>query len=123
MNPQAEYPNIFQGFGQKETPYEIKLKPDSKPFSICVPKWVPIPLLGKAKKKLKEILEMGVIETGDEPMKWCDSMVIANNPGTHLCRFDTVKQKCAKESASNASGEAQWWRTTRQSHFFPEIWC
>ena len=46
-SPVQLFPQLFQELGKLEGEYEIKLKPDSKPFVISVPRRVTVPLMGK----------------------------------------------------------------------------
>ncbi|KAI3375322.1 hypothetical protein L3Q82_021813 [Scortum barcoo] len=80
-----------RGGGIKETgsqkPYTIKLKPDAKPFSLKVPRRVPLPLMGKVKKEL-EMENMGVISCVEQPTDWCCGMVVApkiDKEEVHIC--------------------------------------
>ena len=43
-SPVQLFPQLFQGLGKLEGEYEIKLRPDSKPFVISVPRRVDVPL-------------------------------------------------------------------------------
>ena len=38
------YPSLFRGFENLGDPYEIRLKPESKTFALCVPRRIAIPL-------------------------------------------------------------------------------
>lgn len=72
------YPKLCDGLGLVRKPYTIKLKPDAKPFSLKVPRRVPLPLMGKVKKELERMENLGVIEK-------------EQSGGTHLCGHDTPK--------------------------------
>ena len=56
--------------------YEIKLKPDAKPYSIFTAQKVPIPLRDKVQNELKQIEASGVISKVDQPTTWCSGMVV-----------------------------------------------
>ena len=45
-SPVQLFSQLFQGLGKLEEEYEIKLRPDSKPFVISVPRRVAVPLMG-----------------------------------------------------------------------------
>lgn len=49
------FPQMFQGLGKLEGDYEMKLKPDSKPFAISVPRRVAVPLMGKVRAELERM--------------------------------------------------------------------
>ncbi|UYV83347.1 K02A2.6-like [Cordylochernes scorpioides] len=57
VNPEREFPKLFEGLGLLEQPYHIKLKEGAKPFSIPE-----------------------VIEPVDEPTEWCARIVLAGKP-------------------------------------------
>ncbi|UYV67812.1 K02A2.6-like [Cordylochernes scorpioides] len=61
-------------------PYHIKLKEGAKPFSIPVPRRVPIPLMPKLKEQLDAMVAQEVIEPVDEPTEWCAPIVLAGKP-------------------------------------------
>ncbi|KAK7878780.1 hypothetical protein WMY93_030940 [Mugilogobius chulae] len=71
------YPRLCDGLGLVHKPYTIKLKPDAKPFSLKVPRRVPLPLMGKVKKELERMEQLGVISRVEEPTEWCCGMVVA----------------------------------------------
>ena len=71
------YPKLCEGLGRVQKPYTIKLKPDAKPFSLKVPRRVPLPLMGKVKEELARMEGLGVISRVDEPTDWCCGMVVA----------------------------------------------
>ncbi|UYV77590.1 K02A2.6-like, partial [Cordylochernes scorpioides] len=60
VNPEREFPKLFEGLGLLEQPYHIKLKEGAKPFSIPVPRRVPLPLMPNApehfQKRMSAIL-------------------------------------------------------------------
>ena len=55
MSPVQLFPQLFQGLGKLEGEYEIKLRPDSKPFVISVPGQVAVPLIGKVCAELERM--------------------------------------------------------------------
>ncbi|RXN11392.1 Transposon Ty3-G Gag-Pol poly [Labeo rohita] len=69
------YPKLCQGLGMVRQPYTIKLKPNVTPFSLATPRRVPLPLLGKVKKELERMEQLGVITKVEEPTDWCSGMV------------------------------------------------
>ncbi|UYV68125.1 K02A2.6-like, partial [Cordylochernes scorpioides] len=80
VNPEREFPKLFEGLGLLEQPYHIKLKEGAKPFSIPVPRRVPIPLMPKLKEQLDSMVAQEVIEPVDEPTEWCAPIVLAGKP-------------------------------------------
>lgn len=82
------YPKLCDGLGLVQKPYTIKLKPDAKPFSLKVPRRVPLPLMGKVKKELERMESLGVISRIEEPTDWCCGMVVApkkNKEEVRIC--------------------------------------
>ncbi|UYV79808.1 K02A2.6-like [Cordylochernes scorpioides] len=80
VNPEREFPKLFEGLGLLEQPYHIKLKEGAKPFSIPVPRRVPLPLMLKLKEQLDAMVAQEVIEPVDEPTEWCAPIVLAGKP-------------------------------------------
>ena len=66
MSPVQLFPQMFQGLGKLEGEYEIKLKLDSKPFAISVP------------RRVAE--QLGVIAKVEVPTDWCAGMVVVPKP-------------------------------------------
>jgi len=67
--------------------YEIKLKPEIKPFYFTTPRRIPFPLQDKVKRELERMEEMGVIEKVDHPTEWCSPVVVApkDNGKVRIC--------------------------------------
>lgn len=74
MDPIKEFQALFDEL--MSTPYEIKLKPDAKPYCLSQSRRVSLPLMQKLKQKLDEMLKMKVIKQVDEPTDWCNGFVI-----------------------------------------------
>ena len=74
------YPHLFQGLGSLGEEYEIKLKEDSKPFSLHTARNVPLPLRSKVQKELRRMESLGVISPVSEPSPWCSGMVVVPKP-------------------------------------------
>ena len=72
-----QYPGLFKGLGTfKGSSYEIKLKPEAKPFALFTPRNVPLPLRKKVQEELVRMETMGVISRVEEPTPWCAGMVV-----------------------------------------------
>ncbi|CAG7723899.1 unnamed protein product, partial [Allacma fusca] len=80
VNPELEFPGIFDGLGELPKEYRIKLKPDAKPYAVHIPRRVPIALMDKLKAQLDQMESDGIIEKVDEPSEWCAPMVIVMKP-------------------------------------------
>ena len=74
-----QYPKLFDGLGELEGEYEIKLKELPEPFALNVPREVPFPLLDKTKQEIDRMLQNGVISTLTTfitPARGVDSVLI-----------------------------------------------
>jgi len=47
-----QYPDLFSGLGSLAVDYHIQLKESAKPFALCTPRRVALPLLPKVKAEL-----------------------------------------------------------------------
>ncbi|UYV76768.1 K02A2.6-like [Cordylochernes scorpioides] len=74
----------INGLGQAKINYKISLQPDAKPYALCTPRRVPIPLMKQLKEQLEEMTRLGVIESVEEPTEWCAGMVAVPKPGGKL---------------------------------------
>ena len=83
------FPDLFHGLGTMKDEYEIKLKPDAKPYSLFSAKRVPIPMREKVKTELQQMKAAGVISKVDGPTSWCAGMVVVpkKSGGVRIC-FD-----------------------------------
>ena len=70
-SPVQLFPQLFQGLGKLKGEYEIKLRPDSKPFVISVPRQVAIPLVGNVRSELERMERLGMISKVEGPTEWC----------------------------------------------------
>ena len=75
-----DYPKLFTGLGMMKEEYTIKLKDETKPFALTVPRKVPVPLYEETKHEITRMIESGVISPVDHPTDWCAPMVVT--PGT-----------------------------------------
>ena len=71
-----QFPSLFEGLGNFQREYTIKMKDDAKPFALFTPRNVPLPLRKKVKAELQCIESLGVIRKVDEPTPWCAGMVM-----------------------------------------------
>ena len=84
---QKKFPSVFQGLGTMPGEYNIKLKPDAKPFSINVSRRVPLPMLSKVTAELERMVGQDVIAPISEPTEWCAGMVVVHkaNNSIRIC--------------------------------------
>ena len=78
---------LFQGLGTIKDEYEIKLKPNTKPYSLFTARKVPIPLREKVKNELQQMEATGVISKVNSPTDWCAGMVVVQKKsgGVRIC--------------------------------------
>ena len=83
----STFQDLFQGLGKMPCEYEIKLKPDAKPYSLFTARKIPIPLHDKVQKELKQMEASGVISNIDQPTTWCSHMVVVQKKsgGIWIC--------------------------------------
>ncbi|XP_075526568.1 uncharacterized protein LOC142558304 [Dermacentor variabilis] len=67
---------LFNGLGTLKDEYNIRLKPDAVPFSLSVPRRIPIPLLEIVRRELDKLESAGVIRRVDKPTPWCSGLVV-----------------------------------------------
>ena len=73
---QEKFPSLFNGLGLMSHEYEIRLKPNAKPFALFTAHHVPIPLREKVQAKLQRMQKLGIITKVDHPTPWCAGMVV-----------------------------------------------
>ncbi|XP_037509314.1 uncharacterized protein K02A2.6-like [Rhipicephalus sanguineus] len=67
---------LFKGLGTLKDEYVIRLKPDAVPFSLSVPRRIPIPLLEVVCRELDKLESAEVIRRIDKPTPWCSGLVV-----------------------------------------------
>ncbi|XP_075547626.1 uncharacterized protein LOC142582106 [Dermacentor variabilis] len=69
---------LFNGLGTLKDEYNIRLKPGAVPFSLSVPRRIPIPLLEIVcwTISLDKLESAGVIRRVDKPTPWCSGLVV-----------------------------------------------
>ena len=82
-----QFPSLFTGLGTLQGDYEIKLKPDAKPFSLGTARNIPLLLRDKVKQELSNMEAQGVISKVQQPTQWCAGMVIVSKKsgGVRVC--------------------------------------
>ena len=71
-----QYSSLFTGLGTFDKEYSIKLRPNSRPFSLFVPRNVPLPPRKKVREELHRMEQLGVITKMNIPTDWCAGMVV-----------------------------------------------
>ena len=89
-----EEKNTFSDIGEpvKCDPIKITLREDAVPYSISVPRRIPIPLQPQVVKELQRMLDMKVIERVTEPTDWCSPIVPAIKPSGNVRICVDIKQ-------------------------------
>lgn len=71
-----KFPELFEGLGTMPGEYSISLREGALPFSVGVPRRVPLPLLPEVKLELERMEKEGVVKKVVEPTDWCAPMVV-----------------------------------------------
>ena len=84
---EEEFPSLFSGLGKLEATYDIKLQEDARPYSVCTPRRIPLPLMPKLKKELDRLQKQEVISPVVGPTEWCAPIVCVPKPSgaVRLC--------------------------------------
>ena len=76
-----EVRDVFGDMGlMKCKPVKIKLKHSAQPYSIPVPRRIPIPLMKQVEEELERMVTEEVIAKVTEPTDWCSPMVVVLKP-------------------------------------------
>ena len=67
----GRHPELFKGIGLIKKEFSIKLKGKVNPYSVSVPRRIPIPLRERVEKELTKMKEDGVISPIEKPTDWC----------------------------------------------------
>ena len=70
------FPQVFEGLETIGEEYRIKLRDNATPYSLYVPRNVPIPLRPKVEQELNRMERLGVISKVTTPAAWCAGMVV-----------------------------------------------
>ncbi len=100
IDPEREFPELFQGIGDIGSPYQIKVNEDAKPYAIHTARRIPIPLQDKLKTRLEELSKLGIIKEVNEATDWCAPTVITGKPNgdIRLCvDLSKLNQNLARE--------------------------
>ena len=84
----AEFPSLFHGIGKIDGEYHIQLDQSVTPYSVSVPRRIPLPLMGKVKAELLRLQELKIIRQVDQPTEWCAPIVVvpkANQDQVRIC--------------------------------------
>ena len=70
--------SVFEGPGYMHShPVNIKIAEDATPYSVNVPRRIPLPLMPQLKKELEKLEAQGIIQRINVPTDWCSPIVIA----------------------------------------------
>ena len=95
------YPELFTGLGEIPGEFQIELIENLEPFTLHIPRNVPLPLLIKIKEEIEKIIQMGVISRADEPIPWWSPMVVTPKPkGDMLILLSWIKTFVRKHTPS-----------------------
>ncbi len=92
------FPELFDRLGLIKESYRIELQEDAKPFSISVPRRVPVPFMPKVKRELERMEQQKVITKVTEASDWCVGMVVVpkSNNKVRICLDLTKLNKYVK---------------------------
>ena len=93
-----QYKDVFTGLGEMKDPYEIKIEDNAKPFSVCSPRRIALPLMSKVKEELDRLEKLNVITRVTEPTEWCAPIVVVpkSTGKIRLCVDYTKLNQCVK---------------------------
>ena len=69
--------SLYEGLGQLKTQYKIRVRKDAIPYSIYVPRPVPLRMQEEVKKELKRMQDLGVIAESEGPSEWWQRSLMA----------------------------------------------
>ena len=69
----ANHLKLFKGLGELGE-YQIKLKPDTRPFALSTPRRVAIPLMPKSRQCWSQWKRQDIISKVEQPTDWCPDM-------------------------------------------------
>ena len=97
-------PQVSKGLGTIVEEYQIKLKDNVTPYSLYVPRNVPIPLHPKVEQELNRMERLGVISRVTTPVACCAGMVVVpkKTEEVRICGPQTTKQKCPEGTLPDA---------------------
>lgn len=78
-----EYLEVFEGMGCLPGEYRIQLSNDARPV-VHAPRKLPVALRDDVKRKLDEMLDLGVIEKVEGPTDWVNSMTVVKKPNGEI---------------------------------------
>ena len=99
-SPVQLFPHSFStDLGSLKENMRLKLRPDSKPFVISVPRRAAIPLMGKVCAELERMEQLGIIAKVEVPTDWCAEVVVVPKPddNVRICVDLTKLNKSVRE--------------------------
>ncbi|KAM7299914.1 hypothetical protein ISCGN_020478 [Ixodes scapularis] len=81
------FTELFTGLGTLPDEYTIRLESKATPFSLSVPRRIPIPLREVVRTELEKLERQGVIRRVEGPTPWCAGIVVVPKAsgGHRLC--------------------------------------
>ena len=98
LRVEERHQKLYKGLGQLTEKFKIKLKEGAEPFSLPVPRKLPIGLREATQRELQRMESLGVIEKVEEYREWCAGMVVApkTNGNVRICVDLTKLNKSVK---------------------------
>lgn len=110
LDPESEFPQVFQGLGTFKEEYDLKLNPEAKPFAL--------PLFEKTRQEPERMQALGVISPVTEPTTWCAPMVVVLWCCSNLCRLHGTQQIRSTRMASYPGRRVHHRNATGSEHVF-----
>ena len=98
LRVEERHQELYRGLGQLTEKFKIKLKKGAEPFSLFVPRRLPIGLREATLREFQKMENLGVIEMVKEYREWCAGMVVApkTNGDVRICVDLTKLNKSVK---------------------------
>lgn len=72
-----QFPEILQGLSKvKGAPIHIKMKENTTPFCLPVPRHIPIPMIKAVEKGIHWMEQLGVIKKDEYPNEWYQPTIV-----------------------------------------------
>ena len=83
---QDKYPQVFKGIGRlKGRTVQLHIDPDVKPVAQVIRR-TPFSLRSKVEEKIKELVDLDIIEPVQGPTPWVNPVVVVPKPGRAQAR-------------------------------------
>ena len=77
FDPFTEFPKLFGKLGMMPEVFSISLKDSVESLRLYAPRSIPVGLRDNTKAETDSTWALGVIESVEQPTKWCSGLIIA----------------------------------------------